>query len=522
MKNWLVSAVIVGSLAGVVTAEEITSNGLGGGRWSEPDTWRGGKAPGPEDVAVIAARDAVLFDRDDAEAVTCKQLVLDPGSNFAFQNGLGKRTLTVKGPIEIYGSLKLHAPGITDSLAIRLDSEVYAERVITVARGGSLLVLGKANLPGGKKNVSITVSAPPVAKVEAAGELNAGEGTTIDLQNAFIENLAITAQMIDNTGAKPGERCNFVGNRFAKQARLTVSQCDTAAVVRNVFETSREGITRPHGLAVSSSPLADIRANTLTGRYAIGIGINSSESLLTGNTVDGSVQGIVWHTGPAMMKQNSVKNCATGVSLRTVSGNVEETTIESCEMPLTTGSSKVQLSNLTITDVKGEVWVESTGSSVSFLNTNVRPERFKAIRGEDLPRSLEPEDPAALAYEYLVAGLAGTVPPGADVEVRTANPATPPKPGAADMNVRNSPATVRGNKLTPLPASLTPLIVRSWTIDAAGKVLSPPAYILTVRAPAVGADGVPKPLKTIPLTPDEKWFRAKPNDLLPTVEITLP
>src|SRR3954471_10719040 len=87
-------------LATMMHAKEITSNGLGGGRWSDTSTWRGGAVPTAKDDAVIAARDNVLFDRNDVEMPSCKQLILDPGSNLAFQSSLGKRTLTVNGPIE--------------------------------------------------------------------------------------------------------------------------------------------------------------------------------------------------------------------------------------------------------------------------------------------------------------------------------------------------------------------------------------------------------------------------------------
>lgn len=123
---------------------------LGGGRWSEASTWRGGAVPAAEDDAVIAARDTVLFDRDDIETPTCKQLILDPNSNLAFQSGLGKRTLTVNGPIEAFGSLKMHAAAASDAMEIRLASTVAAERVIKLARGGALLVLGRAGLPDGE------------------------------------------------------------------------------------------------------------------------------------------------------------------------------------------------------------------------------------------------------------------------------------------------------------------------------------------------------------------------------------
>src|SRR5438067_915742 len=40
-------------LAGAAGAKEIHSNGLGGGRWSDTTTWRGGAVPGEEDDAVI-------------------------------------------------------------------------------------------------------------------------------------------------------------------------------------------------------------------------------------------------------------------------------------------------------------------------------------------------------------------------------------------------------------------------------------------------------------------------------------
>ena len=90
---------------------------------------------------MIAARDIVIFDRDDADKPTCKALILDPNSNFAFQGGLGKRTLTVNGALEIHGSLKMHAPAATDDMAIQLCAAAAAERVIKLERGGKLLNL---------------------------------------------------------------------------------------------------------------------------------------------------------------------------------------------------------------------------------------------------------------------------------------------------------------------------------------------------------------------------------------------
>src|SRR5215471_6089991 len=55
----------LGLLTAGVRAAEIHSNGRGGGEWSDPATWRGKAAPGPDDDVVIARGDAVVFDRND-------------------------------------------------------------------------------------------------------------------------------------------------------------------------------------------------------------------------------------------------------------------------------------------------------------------------------------------------------------------------------------------------------------------------------------------------------------------------
>jgi hypothetical protein len=503
-------------------AKEIHSNGLGGGRWSEASTWRGGALPTAEDDAVISARDTVLFDRDDVETPTCKQLILDPNSNFAFQSGLGKRTLTVNGPIEAFGSLKMHAQATSDEMEIRLVSAVATERVIKLARGGALLVLGSAELPDGKRNATISVVAPPVAKVVATGELTAGARTMIDLQNARVDNLTVSVTGIDNTGAKPNERCNFSGNNFTGFSTLTLSTCDTPAIVKNEFKAQKAAMVRPHALALASCPLADIRGNHIIGAYAIGISVSSSECSVTANTVEDCAQGIVWHTGPAMLKQNTIRNCKTGLSLRTVTGSAEDTFIDGGDLPVSTASAKVQLTTVVITNPPKTPLMEMTASSVGLLNCNIRPEQIKSTRDRTLPRIVKGADPEVETLEFLVVGLKGTIPPRTQIEVLTTKPTTPLAPGASDLNIRNSPAPVRADGMTGLPASLTPLIVKSWCIDDDGKVIPAPEYTLNVLAAPAEADAKPRIIKTRKLKVDDAWFRPKPNDPKPTLEIQVP
>lgn len=54
-------------LAGALHAETVTSNGTGGGRWSQAGTWAAGILPQSGDSVLIAATDTVVFDADLTE-----------------------------------------------------------------------------------------------------------------------------------------------------------------------------------------------------------------------------------------------------------------------------------------------------------------------------------------------------------------------------------------------------------------------------------------------------------------------
>lgn len=57
-------------LTNVCHAVAVTSNGAGGGRWSEPETWAGKTVPGSDDSVTIMAGDVVTFDVDMSGWVT--------------------------------------------------------------------------------------------------------------------------------------------------------------------------------------------------------------------------------------------------------------------------------------------------------------------------------------------------------------------------------------------------------------------------------------------------------------------
>ena len=61
--------------------------------------------------------------------------------------------------------------------------------------------------------------------------------------------------------------------------------------------------------------------------------------------------------------------------------------------------------------------------------------------------------------------------------------------GAADLNVRNSPARIMPNRMTPLPKSLEPLVVQGWSYNADFQPVKTPEYQVTVLAPETAGTG---------------------------------
>ena len=491
-------------LVSPVVAKEIHSNGLGGGRWSDASTWKGGAVPTAEDEAVIAARDTVVFDRDDSDKPTCKQLLLDANSNLAFQAGQGRRVLAVDGMVEAYGSIKMHAPGLTDAMELRLVATNTAERIFKLQRGGSLFLVGRANLPDGKRNVAIVSPIAPGEKNPPPAELTAVARTMVDLQNAQFDNVQVSLAGIDNTGDKPNERCNVIGNRFTAFARLSLSGCDTPAIVRNEFRAQKAAMVRPSALSVSSCQLADIRENRIYGAYAIGIAVSAGEVSVTGNVIEDCASGISWHTGNAMLKQNILRHCNTGMSLRTLTGSAEDTLIDRSVTAVSLAAAKVQLTSITVTNAVTNKVLHLISSSLTMLNCNIPPEQVALTPSSAKPKIVRGEEPLEV-LEFLVVRVKGEFPRNTHVEVVTTNLEKPLAPGATDLNIRNSPAPVRADGMTALPHTLTPLVVKSWRMQEDGVVVPAPEYMLSVWTLPTVFPGAMK--STADLKLDAEYYR---------------
>jgi hypothetical protein len=271
--------------------------------------------------------------------------------------------------------------------------------------------------------------------------------------------------------------------------------------------------------------LADIRDNVIRGRYSNCVQLRSMvDSSLTGGEYEGAANGVYFYGTNGMLKNLTIRKCTSGLVCTSMSGVVDNVRIEACATGYYHAIATCQVSNLDIVDVpeKG-VRVSYYSGPLKLLNCNITPEQI-------VPTAAAPKKAkdGVLAIEflyYLVVRPKGKLPAGARVEVVTADRAVAPKgkaARAADPNVRNTPAPLRFDGLTPLPESLEPIIVRGWSFDDDIKVVAPPSYEVRVLPPAATSGDDPPPLATLKVTPDAAWYRAEPNKPEPTVEVTVP
>ncbi len=508
---------------GLALAKEITTNGTGGGPWSDPATWRGQAVPAAADDVVIQKGDAVVFDRNDDGKVTCQKLFLDPKGALVFKGRAGKQVCCVADEVESYGTIKLDGTGAaTDFLELRLVGDTAAKRTVKLLKGAALLVYGRKNLADDGRNVALTAPNPGEKKEELPGTVEAGGGAMLDVQRARVANVFLKAAKIDNTGARANERLNVLDNHFTGQGRVLLSECDTPVVARNTFRyEGAKPLPLVGAVQVGVCQLPEIKDNTVRGGFQYGITVtHSTDPTVAGNTIEKCAMAFhLAYTQNGMVKRLTIRECEAGVDLFYCSAIVEEVVVDGAKTALRNYYSTSQFTSCRVENVpkKDGVALLFEHGATTLLNCNIPAAKIKVVAITAKTATSPPAPVAAL--EYLVVGVKGA-PAGAQVEVSTSKPVPPLPKGAADPNVRNSPATI-SRELTPLPQTLSPLIVASWSIDYAGKPVPAPEYTVKVLGPAA-KEGAPRPvLKMVTVKPADNWFRPKPNAVTPTVEVTL-
>jgi len=522
-------------ISSTVCAEEIYSNTTGGGAWSDPATWQGGKVPAAEDDVVISKDDTVEFDRHDDGVITCHNLALDPRGLLQFRTDAGPIVMSVSGMIDSYGYIRLDGTKSSkDHHELRFVAELPEERMLKISKGGGLIVAGKGGLAKGRRN-AVLLGKPPVKELPAGSPpadptaiVEAGTGSTLDMQKADIVNVYVQATGIDNTGAKLGERMNLLKNRFTGTSRLIVTSCDSGIIADNLFERDDPYPLPNPAIYLVGSPLLELRNTVIRGNYPGGVtGYGQSESSMTNTLVEKCAQGVYWYGSGFMIKNLHIRECPHGLTLTSAAGTVEDVLIEKSQTAYYHGGATAQITNLVIRDMAPSPTgykIHYYSGPLTLINSPVLPEDISFSPGfiPLPPVEGKPRLPTVQMLHFVVAQVGGQVPPGVSVEFKSTQLPAPLPAGAQDPNVRNSPALVLKNGMTPYPRTLEPLIVRGWQMDADGKLRPAPTYQLNILGPILGENGERKVLKSLSVTPEAAWFRADPNDKKPTVEVSLP
>lgn len=509
---WNVLGLVLASSAG---AAEVTSNGTGGGAWSAPATWRGGVVPKGEDEVTVRKGDTVVFDKNDDGKTTCAKLFIDPQGALRFKTGVGKVVLVVSGPIESFGLLKLDGTASAEDLhELHLTGKTPEERWVKFDKGG-LIASGKAKLPGGRHNVRI-LSRPPDPKAVDPTATVEVKGGTVDLQRTDVVDIKLRPMDIDNTGARPGERCNIVGNNFRAQATVYLTNCDTPVINDNSFVYEGSPWVQPGAIGINGATLPEIKNNTIKGAYYYGINAYGiSDAVIADNVIEKTSAGIYTVGQNNMYKRLTFRDVAGGFVVTSMTGTIEDCVFERCGYAVHVSTATIQMANCSYRDAPkpGGHAIDFLAGEVTLINCDFGPEQV--VLNPARPKA---DKPMVTAMHFLVLKAKGPIPEDTQVDVRTAG-VKPAAPGVADPNVRNSPAPLLGGR-TPLPESLSPLILKAWVIDKDGKTVPAPDYSVRVLAPAEEGKER-KVLATLMVKPLDSWYRPNPNGPAPTLEVGL-
>ncbi|MFW6059351.1 MAG: right-handed parallel beta-helix repeat-containing protein, partial [Phycisphaeraceae bacterium] len=335
-------------LAPAAHAAEIHSNGRGGGAWSDPQTWHGHQVPEAADTVVIAMRDTVTFDRDDRAQPSCAALYLDPEAVLTFERGDHQRTLTVAGPVESYGTIRLDGTRNRGGrFALRLVGEGAEQRTIHLRENAALLLYGHEAHPNGERTVHLAADTlDPEAEAEAEmGRIAADGDAMIDLHHSRIQDFELALANLDNTGAESNERLNVIGNHLVGVTALKLHACDTPTIRDNHFQADGD-VRRVMAIELRGVSLPEIRGNTIEGAYNVGIYTwGGTSETIQDNDIIGCNTGIRLHSTDPSVKNVRVSATERGVYLYHGNPVLEKVVVRDAALPYLLHESNAQFTD---------------------------------------------------------------------------------------------------------------------------------------------------------------------------------
>jgi len=502
-------SVAVASL--VFAGEPVRSNGKGGGPWSAPTTWQGGKVPSGQPVVVLS-KDVVDLDASAGPVLVCEEIEVDPQGALRVV-GKNKTTLTVQvgKALRVFGGLMVD---------FSKDPEGRFECVMTnaVERPPEFLVSDGCKIvckgaPGAAPNVAfriVTNALPAGATAPKSVALTLGPKMYIDFESALLEGFDIQATGMDGSGVKFNERCSFRNCQFLR-SHVTFSYCKKIE-----FEGNR---------------ISDTPAQT-QGVYFLGV-LNSR---FTSNVVERTASSMAgfhsYGSSDCELADNIFRNCYYGMNLVACSEiNLSQNRFETNTYGLFLNSCGRIAGQRTMFDGNTSYQLFATFASpveYRFFNSvfvNSPTNKDTACLGVDGICTVDIVN--SPLQSFAKENTRGPIVFSVYVDILVTNEQgaplgrVPMRVLAGDKVVATSRTEAVGARTgyTPLPSTHRPLIVPWTRVAPAQGITTPPAattYQLEVDGTSLGYAK-----QVVPLAVDESFVRPDPEKPTKTITVKL-
>lgn len=338
---------VVGLPSHAIAADSIRSNGKGGGLWSAPTTWQGGRVPAGEPV-VILGKDVVDLDSTAGAAVKCEELTIDPkGALRVIGKNKTQLNVTLGRALRIFGGMMVDFSKDPEGRCeFQWASTPGVTPEIQAVDGCKILWKGATNAsPNVAFRIVTTNGLAAGAPIPKSISFGIGPKMSVESEHVALEGFDVQVTGVDGSGLKYNERCSFKRCEFVRGSVMFqsctkiefegnhVMDCQNATCLyiysvgnsRFVSNTFERATGAGAGIGSYGSVDCEIVDNVVRG-CSDGIGLTAcTDIFLVRNRLEGSRStGITLNSCARITSQQCTFSSNTWVDVRAVYGAVTD------------------------------------------------------------------------------------------------------------------------------------------------------------------------------------------------------
>jgi len=505
----VVAIAVLSSNAGV--AEPIRSNGTGGGPWSAPTTWDGGKVP-TNGAVTILGKDIVDMDSTVGSTIEFDEMVIDPhGMLRVIGQNKTVLSVTIHKAIRVYGGMIVDFSKDPEGKCEFIwEAPEVGKPELQLNDGCKVLWKGAEGLPS--PNVAFRMPSaknPPHPAKARPVPLSIASNVSVECERVTMEGFDVYVIGIDGSGVKHNQACVFRNCAF-NHSSATFRNCIKIEFDGNVMRDSPM-----FGIHLASSAYLRIVNNVIertTGTLGAIAVSWCTDCEINGNTVRHSWFGISATTcRDLLFVDNHIEQNRIGMQLNSC------TRINSHRC---TFASNEYLDVRAIFERPGEPWrffdclFQAPPTRKEGVNLSVEGIVSAEIINSPLLTYGRGEKSGSLCFsaylDVLVTNEQGE--PLGRVPVRVLS-------GNKTVASSRTEAVGANRGHTPLPSSHRPMVVPWYRYTRADRLTKLPdsiTYQLEVDGTTLGYAK-----QTVPLTMDASFVRTDPDKPIKTITVKL-